>query len=352
MKRLFTVLLATLFGGIMMLSAQEQSITSAEVEALEERVEELEAKLDKQAARAEKWGKIVEKLPKISGFAKLGYTWNDAGKSNFGIQYVRISMVGDLGKKFDYKLQVELASPKLIDAYVRWKVNPAFNVQFGQFHVPFSLEGPLNPTKWETIESAMVVDEITGLPDTRDLGFQFYGQFAKLEEDGHYLFDYGVGIFQGEGKNKADANKSKDVIGRLKFFPVKNLCLTGSYSYGERGADYVVNQRAAAGVEWKPENWIFRSEYLWHKQGKGDAAIYNDGFYVVAMRQIKQFAPVVRYNFYNQKSLKSDQSDVVLGLNYLPVKNLKLQLNYTFTTFSGQTLHNINTIGFAAVAMF
>lgn len=351
MKKFFTLLFAALVGSTLTLSAQEE-VTSADIEALNNRIEELEAKLDKQAQRAEKWGKVVDKLPKVSGFAKLGYTWNDAGTSQFGIQYVRISLAGDLGKKFDYKLQVELASPKLIDAYVRWKVNPAFNVQFGQFHVPFSLEGPLSPTKWETIESAMVVDEITGLPDTRDLGMQFYGQFAKLEEDGHYLFDYGIGIFQGEGKNKKDANKSKDVIGRLKFFPTADLCLTGSFSYGERGEDYTVNQRAAAGVEWKPENWILRSEYLWHKQGSGDASIYNEGFYVVAMRQIKKFAPVVRYNFYNQKTSRLDQSDYVVGLNYFPVKNLKLQVNYTLTTFSGDTAHNINTVGFAAVAMF
>ncbi len=327
-------------------------MTAAEAEALNNRVEELELKLDKQTARSEKWGKIVDKLPQISGFAKLCYTWNDGGSSNFSAQYVRISMAGDLGKKFDYKLQVELAKPKLIDAYVRWKVNPAFNIQFGQFHVPFSLEGPYSPTKWETIESPLVVDEITGLPDTRDLGFQFYGQFGKLNEEGHYLFDYGVGVFQGEGKNTADANKSKDVIGRLKFFPIRDLCLTGSYSYGERGSDYIVNQRAAAGFEWKPKNWTIRSEYLWHKQGTGEAAQYNDGLYVVVARQIKQFAPVLRYNFYNQKSIRMDQSDYIVGLNYLPVKNLKLQLNYTLTTYSNDALHNLNTIGFAATAMF
>ncbi len=347
MKKLFSLL--TLIG-LFCLTASAQEAN--QIDELNARLAELEAKVEKQNSRDEKWGKVVDKLPKFSGFAKLGYDWNDAGTSNFKVHYVRMWFNGDISPKFDYRLQFEFASPKLIDAYIRWKPATAFNIQFGQFHVPFSLEGPLNPTTWETIESARVVNEITGLPDTRDLGVAFYGKFGKVNE--RHLFDYSVGIFQGEGKNKADQNQSKDVIGRLKFFPIEELCLTGSYSYGERGADYIRNQRAAAGVEYKGLAFSLRSEYLWHQQGNGDDALLNDGFYVVAAYKIKHFAPALRYNFYNQKTAKSEQSDFVVGLNYTPFKHLKLQLNYTLTTFNavGQTANNINTIGFSAIAMF
>lgn len=357
MKKFFTLL--ALFGfSALGLYAQELT-QEQQIEALNARLTELEQKQEKQNARNEKWGKIVEKLPEIGGFAKMAYTWNDGGLSNFQIQYVRVWLNGDISRQFDYKVQFEFAKPKLIDAYIRWKPTTAFNIQFGQFHVPFSLEGPLNPTKWETIESALVVDEITGLPDTRDLGIAFYGKFGKVA-DGHHLFDYSVGVFQGEGKNTDDKNKSKDVIGRLKFFPIEELCLTGSYSYGEAGADYIRNQRAAAGVEYKGEAFSIRSEYLWHQQGNGEAAIKNDGCYVVATYKIGKFAPALRYNFYNQQlsdpesGMKSwlEQSDYVVGLNYMPVKNVKLQLNYTLTTFSESTKHNLNTIGFSAIAMF
>ncbi|MBE6196819.1 MAG: hypothetical protein E7137_06965 [Rikenellaceae bacterium] len=348
MKKFFTLLAA--FGlSMVSLQAQEQS----EMDALNARLTELEQKQEKQNARNEKWGKIVEKLPEIGGFAKMTYNWDDAGTSNFKINYVRVWLNGNISRQFDYKVQFEFAKPKLIDAYVRWKPTTAFNIQFGQFHVPFSLEGPLNPTKWETIESAKVVDEITGLPDTRDLGFAFYGKFLKAKDE-HYLFDYSVGIFQGEGKNTDDKNKSKDVIGRLKFFPIEELCLTGSYSYGEAGEEYIRNQRAAAGVEYKGEALSIRSEYLWHQQGNGELAVKNDGCYVVAAYKVKNFAPTLRYNFYNQQTAAGhlEQSDYVVGLNYMPVKYVKLQLNYTLTTFSESTMNNLNTIGFAAIAMF
>lgn len=348
MKKVFSLL--TLFAlSLNLVSAQEGTETAA----LNERLSALEQKVDKQNARNEKWGKVVDKLPEIGGFAKLTYNWDDAGTSNFKANYVRVWLNGNLSPKFDYKVQFELAKPKLIDAYIRFKPTKAFNIQFGQFHVPFSLEGPLNPTKWETIETAKVADEITGLPDTRDLGIAFYGQFAKANDD-HYLFDYSVGVFQGEGKNTDDANKSKDVIGRLKFFPIKELCLTGSYSYGEAGEEYIRNQRASAGAEYKGECLSFRSEYFWHQQGNGDLAIKNDGFYALVAYNLDKFAPVLRYNFYNQQvdgNLHAEQSDYVVGLNYMPIKYVKLQLNYTLTTYSG-TQNNLNTIGFAAIAMF
>lgn len=356
MKKFLALFVFALFSTAVV-NAQSQEVTSEQIAALNERIAELEKEVNTQKSRSEKWGKVVEKLPKISGIVKMGYTWTDeegAETNEFWIQHVRLSFVGDISKKFDYKLQFEFTSPKLIDAYIRWKVNPSFNVQLGQFHVPFSLEGPLNPAKWETVDNAPVTDAITGLPDTRDMGIDIYGQFLKVKD--RYLFDYAVGVFQGEGKNKHDANKSKDVIGRLKFFPIEELCLTGSYSYGERGEDYVVNQRAAAGLEYKGKGLSLRSEYLWHKQnGAGGAApTYQDGFYVVAQYKVKNFAPVVRYNFYNQKSILSERSDYVVGLNYSPVKPLNFQLNYTLSTVSNPGVDNVNfnTIGFAAVLSF
>lgn len=356
MKKFLLFFVAALFT-LYSVNAQEQSVTAEQIAALNERIAELEGKVEAQKSRSEKWGKIVEKLPKISGIVKMGYTWTDeqdAETNEFWIQHVRLILSGDISKKFDYKLQFEFASPKLVDAYIRWKVNPAFNVQFGQFHVPFSLEGPLSPAKWETVESAPVVGAITGLPDTRDMGIDIYGQFLKVKE--RYLFDYAVGVFQGEGKNKHDANKSKDVIGRLKFFPIEELCLTGSYSYGERGEDYVVNQRAAAGLEYKGKAFSLRSEYLWHKQNGADGAapVYQDGFYVVAQYKVKNFAPVVRYNFYNQKSILSQRSDYVVGLNYSPVKLLNFQLNYTLSNVAAAGVDNtsFNSVGFAAILSF
>ncbi len=329
--------------------AQEQDDTRI----LQAQIDSLTARLAKSEAKSEKWGKVVAALPKISGYAMMGYTWNNdgEGESNFEIPYVRLSLAGDIGKMFDYKVQVELASPKLIDAYMRLKVTPAFNVQLGQFHVPFSLEGPLSPTKMETIGNTPLVNLICKVPDTRDLGTSIYGTFLKHND--RHMFEYAVGVFQGEGKNKADANKSKDVIGRLKFFPIKELCLTGSYSYGERGANYVVNNRAAAGFEYIDKSLLVRSEYMWHEQGTGDAALKTDGVYATAMYTIKKFAPVLRYTYTNQQLGAAnylEQSYYTVGLNYMPCKYVRFQLNYTLTT--SPSVKDYNTVGFLATAMF
>ena len=353
-KMVYSAIMAAfiLLPGAILAQSVEQQLDALQlrISELEQQVDEQQKSAAKHEKRSEKWAKIVEKLPKISGFVQAGFSWTGEGdgSSNFNIPHARLTLAGDISKKFDYKLQVEFSSPKLIDAYLRWKANPAFNVQFGQFHVPFTLEGPISPAKMEAIGNPRVASKICKLPDTRDLGVMLYGSFLRSGK--RYLMEYSVGIFQGEGKNKSDANKSKDVIGRLKFFPMQELCVTASYSYGEQGAEYVKNERVSAGVEWKPENWIVRSEYLWHKQG---SAIRNDGFYIVALYQMKKFAPVVRYSFYNQElesGLHNETSDFTVGINYTPLKALKFQANYTFTHTSA--ISDFSTVGLQATVMF
>lgn len=334
------------------LSAQsvEEQLESlkSQISELEQRLDEEQLKQQKHEQRSEKWAKIVEKLPKLSGFAQFGYSWDDmnGGTSNFDIPHVRLSLSGDISKSFDYKLQFEFASPKLVDAYLRWKINPSFNVQMGQFHVPFSLEGVISPASLETIGSSMVVSEICGVPDTRDLGVSFYGKFLKHKE--RHLFEYAVGVFQGEGKNKADANKSKDVAARLKFFPVEELCLTGSYSYGELGAEYIINNRASAGIEWRSSSGVLRSEYFWHKQGKGDTAVKNDGFYVMASSNYGKFSPVLRYSYFNEAD-SIDHEEFLVGLTYAPLKFVHFQFNYAYCEMNDSS---INKIGLLATFKF
>lgn len=348
MIRKITLFAIALIAAVSMATAQEAD----ETQILQAQIDSLTARLANVEAKNDKWSKVVAALPKISGYAMMGYSWNNEGEgeSNFEIPYVRLSLAGDIGKKFDYKVQVELASPKLIDAYIRWKINPSFNVQLGQFHVPFSLEGPLSPTKMETIGNTPLTNLVCKVPDTRDLGIDIYGKFWKHND--RHLFEYAVGVFQGEGKNKADANKSKDVIGRLKFFPIEELCLTGSYSYGERGAGFVVNNRAAAGFEYKDKALLVRSEYMWHKQGTGNAAVKTDGVYAVAMYTIKKFSPVLRYTFTNEQlgAGYREMSYYTAGLNYAPCKYVKFQLNYTLTT--SPTVKDYSGVGFLATAMF
>ena len=336
---------------------------------LNARIDALEARLEKSQARSEKWGKIVEKLPKISGYAQLGYQWSnndlsDASTSTFSIMSVRLSLAGDISPKFDYKVQVEFAGFKLIDAFVRYKLHPGFSLQAGQFHTNFSIEGPFAPLDMEAITYAPVVEQVcTKVVDSRDIGLAAYG--AAGRRDGFNIFEYSLGVFNGEGKNNLDANKSKDIVGRVKINPVKDLTLSGSFSYGEKGADYVHNTRVAGGIWYHSDSFWVRSEYIGLTQDAHtkttlpdntvvkDPKKHIDGCYVTTGYWIKKFCPLVRFSYMDSgvSGTYVQQTEFLVGVDYKPVKNLRLQANYSRSHFNAG-MGNTNLVALAVTGSF
>lgn len=47
---------------------------------------------------------------------------------------------GAIAPKLDYRVQIEFASPKIVDAYLCYKPVRGLNVQLGEYKLPFSIE--------------------------------------------------------------------------------------------------------------------------------------------------------------------------------------------------------------------
>ena len=115
-----------------MLATSTTFAQTTQTGVLEERI----AKLEESNS---KWSKIVEKLPTISGYTFIRYQYNDAASqtNTFDIRRARLSLSGKPAKWFEYKIQLEFASsPKIMDAYAKFKIDPMFNVQVGQMKIP------------------------------------------------------------------------------------------------------------------------------------------------------------------------------------------------------------------------
>ncbi|MCM1151295.1 MAG: OprO/OprP family phosphate-selective porin [Alistipes sp.] len=201
---------------------------STGVPALESRLGELETKTTA-------WQKIVARLPRFSGYVQAGYRYSDLA-SAFFLKRVRLSLAGDIvADKLDYKIQFEFCKPQLVDAYIRYKPFNQLNVKIGQYKIPFSIENTdYVPTKLEFIEYPMVLQKLMGFSDVcglsatgRDLGATLCGGFFRRE--GYSIVNYDLSVFNGEGINTKDANKSKDIAARLTIEPVRGLLLSGSY---------------------------------------------------------------------------------------------------------------------------
>lgn len=331
------LLIAMLLG---VFSANAQTTTEQKQAA---QIAQLQQEVNDLKKRGTTWDKITKALPKISGFAQLRYDYQsgDNSSSSFRLRRVRISLDGKITSKLDYKLQAELTSFKLLDAYFTYKPVEEFNLRAGQFKIPFSIENTdYSPTKIEFIDYPMALtyligyDEEIGAGDVikangRDLGLKFYGSFCDN------IIGYDVGVFNGRGLNATDNNKSKDVVARLSIRPVDGLLISASYMWGEYGKEYYARERWGLGVCYDKNNWVARAEYIAGRTGLDYGELVSDGWYAMGgYRFCDDWMAVARYDSYSisvDNRRNTTINTYTAGINWQPVKHFKLQVNYVFT---------------------
>ncbi len=312
--------------------------------------EELTAEVARLHSRSEKWDRILAALPRISGYMQLGYKWNDADLSSFYFKRVRLDFQGDIAAKLDYRLQLEFVGPKIVDAFLRYRPFEALNFQLGEFKIPFSIENTeYPPLKYEFIDYPLAlcrlvsIDDVCGLSGAtgRDMGLMAYGGFFHRE--GYSVLSYNIGVFNGEGINTWDRNKSKDIVGHLALRPVAGLLLTGSYYRGEYGPDCVKRIRYGGGACYDRGRVVVRGEYIGGTTGSLDSG----GWYGVAgVRPAKCLMAAVRYDTFleNRRAKCTRQTNYTVALTWTPVKHLRCQLDYTYEDYAAFGIRNRNTV--------
>lgn len=359
LKQLFALAACSVFavGGV---GAQQTTRSLEEqIDALNSRIAALEAEQAESPAQS-KAKSFFDKHLRISGYIQTGYEWVEDNASSFYVERARFKVEGDLWKdKLDYCLQIEFASPKIVDAYVRFKPMRQLNVQFGQFKIPFSIENTeFPPLKAEFIEYPMVLTKLVRMNDVcdiasggRDIGGNIYGSFLK--RDGYDLLSYNVAVMNGAGINRPDSNKSKDLIGRLMIRPVKNLLLSASYMWSEVPIDdnpYAEASRYGFGAMYDCKRFVVRSEYVVGRTAGVDA----HGAYVTAgYRFDSPFTALARWEFFDENKAMSGyrQVNYSVGVDYQPLKYLRMQLNYTFSTFNSER-HDLSSINLMVSGIF
>ena len=358
MKRLSQMLSLVLLlsAGIFTASAQESTTQKANnnidsLTLLNQKVSKLE--------------KVVSKLPQVSGFVQAMYSWQeggDDGANYFRIRRARLIFKGKLYKSLmDYNFTTDFAgSVKIVDAYMRITPWKQFSVQVGAFRPSFTIENTFyGSLSMEGIDYPQVVKKMTHLGDIsglssagRDIGVQIYGGF--FNKRGFSTLEYRLGVFNGNGVMVSkDDNKSKDIAAMLRVNPIKNLAFVGSCYIGEWNngvSKYNQRWRWSAGFRYDDGNVFARGEYIRGftegvKSGSGYKNFKSEGAYVqVGGRFFKQkFAPFVRLehyatNLYHPR--RTGEAYYTLGIDYNPIKYLRLQLNYTCKTYND---HAVNT---------
>lgn len=301
-------------------------------------------------------------MPKISGFVQGMYeaNLNEEGKllnNTLRMRRVRMSIDGKLAPGLSYKIQGDFTrKPMLVDAFLKYKVSPAFAIQLGQFKTPFTIESPINPVNLEIFDYGEVIQALGGYNDVcgvgslgRDLGLMATGSLFPVETrngDKFGLVDYSIGVFNGNGANEKDNNNRKDIVGRLDIHPwVKALTLSGSYYYGKYYKDELENgprNRWAAGMQYNDGKFLLRGEYISGKTGQLATVIPEDpnyfnsnGYYGVVGYNFQageqKIMPVLRYEHFTKDTsiVNGGTNWYTAGINYWPLKSVNCKLDYS-----------------------
>lgn len=140
---------------------------------------------------------------------------DDTLASTFDVRRFRIGFEGFVFEKIGYNFEVNIDEDEseLIYAYVNFGYIPCANLRVGQFKEPFSYE-VLYPEKYlDFVERANITTSVAPAEDIGIMVHNFGNPYAGI-------FEYGIGLFNGEGIHLNDAeNSDMEFAGRIAVLP-------------------------------------------------------------------------------------------------------------------------------------
>jgi hypothetical protein len=133
--------------------------------------------------------------------------------------------------------------------------------------------------------------------------------------------------------------------------PSKNITLSVSHYNGSTGrqGENIQRIRTGGGVRYKDNKLLVRGEYICGKTGD----INSNGYYAVAGYFVHpKIQTLLKYErFHRDISVKETrQANCIAGVNYFPVKNFQLMLNYSYRTTVGNS--DVNYVALQFFALF
>ena len=203
--------------------------------------------------------------PKVGAYIIGSYKYSDREGANggpgFGLRLIRAYVDGSIFGEFNYRVQFQAGggTPHVKDYFIEWARFKEFSVKMGQFKRAFTFENPMNPWDVGVGDFSLLVQKFAGMGDRlgeanmggRDQGIQIQGDLLPIGKDQHRLVHYQLGLYNGQGINAVDANKTKDLIGTIQFQPIKGLYVgafgwKGTWTNGSATA--IAGEKAESGA--------------------------------------------------------------------------------------------------------
>lgn len=251
----------------------------------------------------------------------------DTSAFGFGLRRVRLRAYATLGDKMKGFVQMELTSPKLLDARIEYLVSKAFTIKAGRFigagvraggltsHTVIDItERPLSAVMWGTNTIGA---------DYRDYGVDFSGKFGDLTAN--VTLHNGNGAFNmlnRQGRALTTYNAGIAVSGMVVFKPSTVKGLEAGAYYGMGNPDQNEYNAYNAYVYYEPKPLRVKAELIGYTN-VGAAANGDDlsrmGYYLFAGYGLTpNLEAVARFEIYDHNTEVDDNqlTLITLGATY------------------------------------
>jgi hypothetical protein len=265
----------------------------------------------------------------VQAWASMGEVDKDLADTTsmgFGIRRARLRAYSTFGKKMKGFIQMELTSPKLLDARIEYMVSKSFTIRAGRFiGAGVRAAGLTSHTKIDITErplSAVMWGGATIGADYRDYGMDFVGNFGDLKanvtlHNGHG----GLNIQSRQSRlvKAADYNGGVAVSGMLVYKPKTMKGLEAGGYFGLGNAD--INDYSAynAYVYYEPKPLRVKAEIIGVTDKNGSEDLSGMGYYVFAGYGFaKNFEALARFEIVDGNTDEDDDqlTLITVGATY------------------------------------
>ncbi len=291
---------------------------------------------------------------KVSGLLQFWFqhTGGADSKETFRLRRALIKLGGKIKPEVTWKLSVDPAMVRednvtktegnvtsvgrkspLQDFAITFEPMEYLSFDFGQYKVPFGMEGRQSASKLDFAERS-ALSALFKWSNLRDLGVTCNGNFSL----GTVKVQPAIGIFNGEGQNRLNANEPMAFVGRVVVQPTKALHLGASHynrTSTTEGAEIV---RTGAEFKLQASPLALMAEYAGGKRGDMKR---ETGYATATYKLSDSYQIAARYDWYDpdKDSSEDAKAEMTVGLNYfIQQHKSKIQLNYVFRAEEGTSV--------------
>jgi hypothetical protein len=252
----------------------------------------------------------------------------ESSSSTFLIKRARLTARSSLTSRVNLKLMVDFAKTEniLMDAYADIKIIKHLSLRFGQHKTPFSRVNLRSGSQLYVIERPFYQEYLT--PPIRDIGFNLSYSQPKFQLIG--------GMYNGEGRTKADSDGVKHISLRGVLKPIPNLDVAANIYFSHKDVGLEGDRLKMYGIDFHYEFFQFFLEVeVVKREVSLIGTINGTGYYFMGGGQFNRkgtimVEPVIRYEYFDARApiLGLQEWQVIGGINvYNETGNIKLSLN-------------------------